>query len=555
MARETEFSIKQSADSVARLINEGRTTEAVELLELQRRDKPLVVQEALDRYVASGASERLEALRQTGESVAADLSSIAPALARLRSGFSAPRFPESQEIDALPSEAQRYDVYVSIVATRGDLTARDALARGDRVILGLRQENSTLASLDNPRTQEDESRTLSGKGVYDDGLVVLWRDAAGNGSFERFDHANTEPTAQYDHHAGSNGRRTFSDGGREEHRVDPSPGFESVRAPRKIEGEDVDGDGIRDLGRLAEGTVEMQETTHPNPGTGRREFSLRPTDEAIAPGRNAGRVERDTNADGWFTNADINGRQELNNSFKIHRGSWNSTDSAGCQTIRGEDYTRFTEVVRGNPQQTRWQYVLTSTTPGMLRNLNQERNPEDDRREQGQQQRPHHQQPRQEHPRGHDENAPAMPGEEPPRQPDPRNPRHPDHPLYQAAFDRMREANVRQGVGLDDMGMQQAALSLLVRAKQDPLIRRIDEVRFSDATPRHAAGHAIVALYRPFGDKEPAFGVHMETQAAARMPVEQSLQTLAETSRQQGQPHGQQAMGQSNEHEAARRMT
>jgi hypothetical protein len=59
----------------------------------------------------------------------------------------------------------------------------------------------------------------------------------------------------------------------------------------------------------------------------------------------------------------------LNNSFKIHFGSTGNTDSAGCQTIHPDYAPGFERAVRGNPQQTRWQYVLAPTTPGLWRDV------------------------------------------------------------------------------------------------------------------------------------------------------------------------------------------
>lgn len=519
MENETEFDIDATATRVIRAIERDNWEAARALLEQQRQGQPAIVQEALDRFVAAGAAMQLARMRGAGSSDAD------PVLGRVLNASSPPRFPEAEEMRALASDAQRYDVYASIVAARGEKAALDALDRSERVILGLRQENSTLASLDNPRTRLDESTRQSGKGVYDDRILVLWKDASGGRHVKPFEHANTEPTAQYDHHAGSDGRRRFAEGGTEARRLEPLAAFAEVARPRKIEGEDVDGDGMRDLGRLAEGTIEMEATTHPNPRTHAREFSLRPTSAAVSAGAN--RVERDSNADGWFTDADVGRLQDLNTSFQIHRGSIYGTDSAGCQTIRGDEYTDFIDAVRGDPHQTRWQYVLTSTTPGMFRNVTHDAPVAPGARADGAAARggePHA--PRHEDPaRPVDAAAPGHP--------DPRDPRHPDHADYRRTHELLREAGARHGVAFDEAGLQRAALGLMAKARRDPTVRRIDEVAFSGATALHPPAHFVAASYRPYGDREPAFTVRMETQALLQRPVEEALRQLGDAGRQE----------------------
>lgn len=101
--------------------------------------------------------------------------------------------------------------------------------------------------------------------------------------------------------------------------------------------------------------------------------AFRPSPEQLRPPRDANRAQRDSNGDGWFTQNDINGLQNLNPSFKIHSGSRANTDSAGCQTIHPEDYLDFNNAARANPQQIRWQYVLTSTEGGLFHDVNRRR--------------------------------------------------------------------------------------------------------------------------------------------------------------------------------------
>jgi hypothetical protein len=398
-----EFDIRAEADRVIALLQQQRAREGLELLSQLREGRARVVQESLDRFVAEGAAEQLQRLRQPG---GANHDPVA--LRRLADAASPyPRFPLADEMTALSSDVQRHDVYASIVATRGNPTAQEAMTqREQRVILGLRQEDSTLVAATLlypgvPRpdllTTPDVDESRLGTGVYDDRIVVLWKDADGSRQMHEVPRANTEPTAQYDHHAGNDLRhpRPFSGGGVETRSLDASAGFGHIGKRRKIEGEDVNGDSYRDLGRLAAGTIEMQRATHPRGN--HQEFAMRPT-EAQVQRHGAGLVQRDTNGDGWFTQDDINGVQALNNSFKIHRGSRDSTDSAGCQTIHTGDYPRFIEVVQGDPQQNTWQYVLTATSPGMFRDVvagpaeaqqNQQRAPQPPREQPGPPVAPH----------------------------------------------------------------------------------------------------------------------------------------------------------------------
>ncbi|UYK86917.1 hypothetical protein NG827_15650 [Xanthomonas sacchari] len=427
------------------------------------------------------------------------------------------------------SDAQTYDVYASIVQVRGNDAAHDALSRAnERVVLGLRQENSTLAAMQDRQhsttLREDNAATpnvneaQAGTGVYNDRLVVLWKDADGTRHAQVAAKANTEPTAQYDHHAGNSGRRPRAEGGVENRTFAPSPGYESIASPRKIEGDDVNADGIRDLGRLRDGTIEMQMGQHPNPTRpGTMDNALRPSQAAVAAGRGA--VQRDTNADGWFDQADVNGVQDLNDTFKIHRGSGGSTDSAGCQTIHPTEYQGFIDAVQGNPAQTRWQYVLTSTTPGPVR---------EQQRDQG-------------HPREGAQPGPAEHGQRPPQQPArpdgrPAEPAHDPHrradaePAQQAphalhaqASTLVGQLDARLGRASDEHSERMSA-SLAHLAKEHRL-ERIDHVLLSEQTPRAAAGATVFVV-----QGEPGNPAHlragMPTDVAVNTPVEQSLAQL-----------------------------
>lgn len=356
---ETDIDIRAAADRVIEHLQQGRGAEAFRVLEQERTGERLVVQEALDRYVAVGASVELD--RMGGQQAP----EMAPILGRLQQSTRPPRMPEYNDRDAAaPNELvgltqdQRFDVYASMVEVRGNRDAFDALRNGDSVILGLRKETSTVAAMDDPRIPGVHDRELRrGTGVYDDHIVVLRKDLDGSRHWFIADRANTEPTAQYDAHAR------------------PAPGREdTVYANvqwRRPQGERANNDAIPDLGRMAEGSFEMLRATHPARGNA-NDFSLRPTPEQASAPRNADLVQRDTNGDGWFTQDDIDGIRRLNNSFKIHAGSPHNTDSAGCQTIHPADHGEFIAAVLGNREQTRWQYVLTSTEGGPFHDVDRE---------------------------------------------------------------------------------------------------------------------------------------------------------------------------------------
>ncbi|WP_349657190.1 XVIPCD domain-containing protein [Xanthomonas sp. 10-10] len=524
MARVIEISIKARADEVAALFNADRPAEAVALLERHRQGQPEVVQESLDRYVGIQAERGIAAGAELSQAPG-----VAAALQRLQGiQTTAPRFPSEDEMAAL-ANGQKYDVYASIAQIRGNAAADQALATpGQRVILGLRQENSTLDAMedsahptqrraDNPATARDESR--GGSGVYNDRLVVLWKDADGTAHVVESNRANTEPTAQYDHHAGNTGARPLGEGGRENRRFDPSPGFESITRPRKIEGDDVNADGVRDLGRLHEGTIEMQRAQHPNPLlAGTMDNALRPTQAAVAAGR--GMVQRDSNADGWFDQTDVNGTQDLNDTFKIHRGSRGSTDSAGCQTIHADDYDAFLNAVQGNPEQTRWQYVLTSTTPGPVREQHQDQGRGREGVQPGQEEREHPPaQPQRQN------GGPAAPVPGRPRQADAEDAQPAPHPLHAQASTLVGRLDASMGRASDAHSERMSA-SLAHLAKEHGL-ERIDHVMLSNQTPRAAAGSTVFVV-----QGEPSNPAHlrasMPTDVAVTTPVEQSLAKLQE---------------------------
>ncbi|KRD74796.1 XVIPCD domain-containing protein [Lysobacter sp. Root983] len=485
-----EFDINASAEQVAILFNQGRGVDAVARLDALRRDQPPVVQEALDRYVATRAAGPITALYGMTLLPMPGMSAVTPPredLGRLlAAGHTAPRFPEDRETARL-SQAQQYDVYASVIGVRGDQAARDALGTQDRVILGMRNDTRSTAN--------------RGAGEYDDRIVVVWKDAKGGRHAREFNHSNTEPSAQYDHHAGSDGTRLIAEsGGQVAPRLARSPGYENVDR-RKIEGEDVNNDRVRDLGRLAEGTTEMKADTHPtygaNPG---EEFALRPTAAAVAAGQN--RVQRDTNADGWFNARDVNGRQDLNDTFKIHRGGSANTDSAGCQTIGGGEYDAFITAAGGNPRQTRWQYVLTSVAPPPP--PPQRAQPQGGRRADA-----------------HDE-APSL---------HPSDPRHADHRLHGQIDGHLRALGGDYARNAEAIG-----LSVLAAAKTHH-ITQADGLVPNRANGEVPADQTLFLLQGRPGDPG-AQRVAISVEVAANTPVQASLARLDELNRAAPQPPG-----------------
>jgi hypothetical protein len=468
-----ELDISASADEVVALLQQGQAPAAAARLDTLRQEQSTVVQEALDRYIAVRAEAQLTALRQPGGIPAADSGILQPLLDRTAAATRPPRFPDMSETRNL-SQAQQYDVYASIVLTRGNAAAHSALDTQDRVILGLRNENRTT-----------EAR---GRGVYDDRIAVLWTDTDGNRRTREFNTATTEPTAQYDHHAGSDGGRIYGDTGRHAAHLTTSAGYQNVLR-RKIEGSDFNDDGVRDLGRLAEGTTEMLATTHPRDG--KPEFSLRPTPRAVVTG--ALRVERDTNGDGWFDARDTQGVQNLNDTFKIHRGSGRNTDSAGCQTIGDDKYGDFVRNVRGTPGQTRWQYVLTSVAPGQALERD------------------------------------LIPALRPNPSDDPRHPSHPDNAMLSQISTHLR------GLGGHHAEHAEAySLTLLHEAKAKNLTG-VDQVVTNNATSSRAAGETLFLVQG--GDGDPAASrVSVSVAELVETSIDTSLRRLQQQAAQEPAP-------------------
>jgi hypothetical protein len=314
-----------TANEVANLFRQGRQGEAVALLNNQKQGQPPAVQQALDRMVSAALQYSISPnTTQTNQNLFATPAEIGTAIRQINQAGSQP--PEMPDTSTL-TDQQKFDVYASIVQTRGDQNAQNDLANGNSVIVGLRAETNTL---DN-----------SGQGVYDDRIAVISRDTNGTIHVEEFNQVSTEPSAQYDANLSNHPANNF----------------------RRSVGEDVTGDGIRDQGRLAAPqTIQMYEDTHRNPASaGGTNFALRPTQQAVNQGQ--GGVQRFTAGNGYVDTTNPASSDDLNRTFKIHSGSRTNTDSAGCTTVHPNDYVRFEDSIRTNPGQTTWNYVLTEVSP------------------------------------------------------------------------------------------------------------------------------------------------------------------------------------------------
>jgi LysM repeat protein len=184
--------------------------------------------------------------------------------------------------------------FANIINQRGDAQARADLAAGRRVVVAVRTETATTAGGRN--------------GVYDDRMAVVWRNNDGSYSMRSF-MGNTDPSARYEGRYGT----------------------------------DVNGDGSRDLGRLVEGNYRYE--LQPGQFVGNRFYRATNTQQVI----------RDTNHDGRFTSADRLDRTGAGRSMLFHQGGPQITGSAGCQTLRPNDFNAMMQTLGG---QSSFSYVL-----------------------------------------------------------------------------------------------------------------------------------------------------------------------------------------------------
>jgi hypothetical protein len=313
--------VAQTAQEIVRM-SRGSPNVASQLIDAYTDRQPQALRDAVERSVAAQ-------LRDNNTLTSAAIRGTVSEGAALRRFDNVLRAAPAVPITTGLTEAQKFDVYASVVQVFGDQPARtdlsNAARNGQPTMLALRNETSTLAN--------------RGQGVYDDRMVVLSRDRDGTPHVLEVQ-GNTEPTAQYDARAGRPGDRA-------------EPGYENVLARAKIEGSDINGDGVRDLGRLAAGSYRMTQTTHNNPSSAGTNESFRPAAASIDDRL---RVERDTNGDGRFDRRN----DELNDSFKIHSGSRSNTDSAGCQTIQPGDYQAVMNALNRSSANPSFSYVLVT---------------------------------------------------------------------------------------------------------------------------------------------------------------------------------------------------
>ena len=183
--------------------------------------------------------------------------------------------------------------------------------------------------------------------------------------------------------------------------------------------------------------------------------------------------------------------QDLNDTFKIHRGSRSNTDSAGCQTIGGGEYDDFVSTVRGTPGQNRWQYVLTSVAPGQARELGQD--------------------------------VPLAAND------DPRQPQHRDHALQQQISTRLQALGGRYAEHAEDYSL------VMLREAKAAGITRVDQIVASNPSAGRAAGETLFLVQGSPGDPA-ALRAGVNAAEVRETAVESSLRQLQQQSREQAAP-------------------
>ena len=179
------------------------------------------------------------------------------------------------------------------------------------------------------------SRTNAG-GIFDDFILVAWTTVIKGDSYIRWVNfrANTDPSFQY--MQGRNNGVAKKD---------------QIRSGKTDDGDDADEDGKLDLGMLPPGTYQYY-TVPSVPKNAVLGLVFKPVHNANSP---LGiRVFRDSNRDGKFTDADeamIKNQNAMYEGYTmyIHRASRvkqpDNTWSAGCQTMRMEDFEEFKKIL------------------------------------------------------------------------------------------------------------------------------------------------------------------------------------------------------------------
>jgi hypothetical protein len=184
-------------------------------------------------------------------------------------------------------------------------------------------------------------------GKFDDAILVAWSDGyKGSRLMVQGFPANTDPSYQY-----MDGRD------------------KSIKPKGDSIGAHGDDDGKLDLGMLPVGAYEYHTKLLPagNKVLG-NVFKPYVQDETNKLGS---RVQRDINRDGYFTEADeklVKNQDEMYEKYTmyIHRASKSvnpdNTWSAGCQSMRFEDFNKFAEIIaKGKDKgQKRFTYLLVN---------------------------------------------------------------------------------------------------------------------------------------------------------------------------------------------------
>jgi hypothetical protein len=242
------------------------------------------------------------------------------------------------------SEEQIYDLYAKYVELHGNADARQALADGKQVIVALRLETDVRAN--------------KGQGVYDDRMAIIWKDTETDTKHGKDFAANTEPSAQYEQREKEKVVKTVKKDGkyvkvtvnRTVDLYDPD-GNKVIFS--KNDGQDVDQNKRRDMGRLAAGTYSFKNT------------GGKFLDAAYLHAQDGQVAQRDVNHDGRFNSADTwTGKDNASTSthsgnfgMHIHRGGKNNTWSAGCQTLPPAEHTKFFQTLK---KQDVYYYVLVN---------------------------------------------------------------------------------------------------------------------------------------------------------------------------------------------------
>jgi len=262
------------------------------------------------------------------------------------------------------SEERIYDIYAEYVEKYGNQLAKDALKNGEQVIVGLRIETNVRAN--------------RGRGIYDDRLAIIRQEKPKQQAVARHGctpyrkpasfikrgadfTANTEPSAFYEEPVMQVKQIKSKKTGKMiqvkvADKIIGPDGQEIISHPKKKwDGQDVNKDGRRDLGRLIPGTYKF----YNNGQLFHNAAHLR--------GLGMQSVERDVNHDGAFTQDDvwhtdkgdtiIQTSDNLGILFHIGNKDSTGTGSSACQSLPPIEHARFFNTLK---RQHLYYYVLVT---------------------------------------------------------------------------------------------------------------------------------------------------------------------------------------------------